>query len=291
MEFVSPQVILLAETSLDQTGLDDFLSLLNATDFQFQKEKPAETLIEVAGRACYKSFVPKLNPNVNRIRQGNKNYIKNILDQRHGSVLEHASVTLAFLNVSRIVTHELVRHRSGMAYSQESLRFVRFNDLKMYYPEAFEVPFLSHLQAALEKIGVMFGPEKAPNWAYEKAEYLFHIFKATSDTLESIQREIASQLMLDRLPEDFHIKKTITSAIRRLAPEGLATNLIATGNHRAWRHIIQTRTAPGAEEEIRLIFNSVAETLSFHYPAIYQDMIEEKQPFGPPAISFKNEKV
>ena len=38
-------------------------------------------------------------------------------------------------NVSRVATHELVRHRAGVAVSQESLRFVRLDDLPFWFPE------------------------------------------------------------------------------------------------------------------------------------------------------------
>ena len=38
-------------------------------------------------------------------------------------------------NVSRVVTHELVRHRPGTAVSQESLRFVRLTDIPFWFPD------------------------------------------------------------------------------------------------------------------------------------------------------------
>ena len=43
-----------------------------------------------------------------------------------------------FRNVSRVFTHELVRHRAGSAFSQESLRYVRLTDIGFRVPPALE---------------------------------------------------------------------------------------------------------------------------------------------------------
>lgn len=51
-----------------------------------------------------------------------------------GSVIEHHVTNWIFADVSRVFTHELVRHRVGTAFSQESLRYVRLNDLGLWLP-------------------------------------------------------------------------------------------------------------------------------------------------------------
>src|SRR5207244_11996269 len=55
---------------------------------------------------------------------GNKLYLDYILEVGHGSVLEHAVWNFVITGVSRTLTHELVRHRAGWAYSQLSQRYV-----------------------------------------------------------------------------------------------------------------------------------------------------------------------
>jgi len=62
----------------------------------------SEFLIELAGRSCYRSFGVGLNPNVTKVRDNPRDYLQNVLEKGDGSILEHASVTFAFLNVSRI---------------------------------------------------------------------------------------------------------------------------------------------------------------------------------------------
>lgn len=72
----------------------------------------AQKIIETAGRTCYDSF-----------GQGRDSdeYAEHILEVGHGSVLEHAQYTFFITGVSRGMTHELVRHRIGVAISQRCL--------------------------------------------------------------------------------------------------------------------------------------------------------------------------
>ena len=90
--------------------------------------------MEFGGRLCYRSWEPGLNPNVTKVRTDQDEYLRNILKQKHGSVLEHISYSFVFHNVSRVLTHELVRHRAGTAISQESMRFVRLDDHAVLVP-------------------------------------------------------------------------------------------------------------------------------------------------------------
>ena len=133
MQVVEPRVYLLAETKLydgpklyglpvtiednpHPASYTDWLKDLDALEVlpNLSGTDP-EALIELAARRCYKSFKPGLNPNVNKVRTDSKEYHRNILSSRHGSVLEHATCTWAFEYVSRVFTHELVRNRSGAA--------------------------------------------------------------------------------------------------------------------------------------------------------------------------------
>jgi thymidylate synthase (FAD) len=258
MQFKTPAVINLANTTLNMIGVEEFYKELGVKK-SVVKHKSAddgEILSEIAGRMCYKSFEPGLNKNVTKVRQGNKNYINNILESKHGSVLEHSSSTFAFLNVSRVFTHEIVRHRVGTAFSQESLRYVRLTDLSAYLPDCFEEHGL----------------------AEDMMDYFYDAEKA--------QRKLAEITKVDEL--GFKMKKILTSAFRRFAPIGLQTNIIVTGNHRAWRHIIEQRCNEHAEEEIRKVVFQVANFMKINFDSFYQDM---ELDFGNQFAYFKNSKV
>jgi thymidylate synthase (FAD) len=103
-----PVVYLVGRQQVDQGVVDRFLGDHGAA-WQTDTEVGGEHLAEIAGRLCYMSYA-KPRPG------GNKTYINHILEVGHGSVLEHAVWNLIFTGVSRSLTHELVRHRSGWGY-------------------------------------------------------------------------------------------------------------------------------------------------------------------------------
>lgn len=263
MHVVEPKAIIMADTMThDDMGMDEFLTRIGATEAGWSlpdAESGGEQLVEVAGRTCYKSFGIDLNKNLTKVRTNHEEYIGNILKTHHGSVLEHATTTVGLINVSRILTHELVRHRAGCAYSQESMRFVRLEDVGMYIPSCISED--------------------------EEAEA---IFKSQCVSAEKAYIALTKRLIRDDMP--FAKKKEITSAIRRIAPSGHSTNIVVTANHRAWRHLIELRTAEGAEEEIRLVFHDIACQFVQRYPAFYQDMHLDEGNFLVP-VMFDNSKI
>src|SRR5688572_10027416 len=91
-----------------------------------------ERLAEFAGRLCYMS---QRNP----ANRSTREYLENIKKQGHGSVLEHATYSLLLEGVSRSLTHELVRHRAGFAYSQLSQRYVDESEACFVVPPAIEI--------------------------------------------------------------------------------------------------------------------------------------------------------
>src|SRR5256885_2727034 len=72
----------------------------------------------------------------NPANRATREYLENIKKQGHGSVLEHADYSLLLEGVSRSLTHELVRHRAGFAYSQLSQRYVDESDANFVVPPA-----------------------------------------------------------------------------------------------------------------------------------------------------------
>jgi thymidylate synthase (FAD) len=241
-----PAVFLIARPSLELDGMRGYLRdvggeswLQRRLEESGEQANAGELLVEFAGRACYRSWEPGLNPNVSKVRTDQREYFANILRSAHGSVLEHANYSFALRNVSRTLTHELVRHRAGSAFSQESLRYVRLVDIGFRVPPSLE-PLRERVLAIVEQ-------------------------------LEEFQVSAAQQLGVDAEGVPFHVKKEVTSALRRLAPIGLSTDIIWTANVRTLRHVIEMRTAEGAEEELRLVFDKVAQLMRAEAPGLFQD--------------------
>jgi thymidylate synthase (FAD) len=97
------------------------------------------------------------------------------------------------------------------------------------------------------------------------------------EQLEEFQLSAAEQLDIDNGEMPFHMKKEITSALRRLAPTGLSTDILWTANIRTLRHVVEMRTAPGAEEELRLVFDLVAEKMKQEAPGLFQDFTRDEE--------------
>lgn len=287
---VVPKVFHLAQTEMDWWGLESYLNHVGAADWTSDTPDSAAYLAEVAGRSCYRSFGVGLNKNVTRVREGNENYIGNsILGQKHGSVLEHASSTFALCDVSRILTHEIVRHRQGTAFSQESGRYIRIDEMSYYMPEAFRDE--AFLESVYEDL-VAAGHTSLPFASWRSgiiAEYHSVMTRASTAALDFEQ-----MMGLDHV-KDFGKKKKIQSSLRRCVPNGSTNNIIVTANHRAWRYIVSARTSSAAEEEIRLVQYKVFEILRNMHPSIYQDAVLESDPDSLPSdvpvVVFKNEKV
>src|SRR3989440_9400884 len=246
MHETSPEVFLIARPSIDVDGMRGYLRDVGGESWLERRLSESdgqpnggELLVEFGGRACYRSWEPGLNPNVTKVRTDQREYFANILRSAHGSVLEHANYSLAIRNVSRVMTHELVRHRAGSVFSQESLRYVRLVDIGFRVPPALE-PLRERVVSIVEQ-------------------------------LEEFQVSAAAALRLDDAGVPFHVKKEVTSAMRRLAPIGLSTDIIWTANVRTLRHVIEMRTAEGAEEELRLVFDKIAALMQREAPGLFQD--------------------
>lgn len=241
---VHPKAFLIAETKVDYAAMDHALLRLGVDGWASDGGTDADVLTEFAGKSCYMSFDKNLNLNLTKVGgRPNSAYIQDgIIGNKHGSVLEHSTVTFFLTNVSRVVTHELVRHRAGTAFSQTSGRYVRSDSVDVYLPD---------------ELGV-----------YPEAVAVFQ--RAVREMEENIAELVEITGIEDMT--DFGLKKRLTSAFRRLIGNGQANHLVMTANHRAWRHIIEMRTSVHAEEEIRVIMSDVAQQLKDKFPTIYGDM-------------------
>lgn len=63
--------------------------------------------------------------------------LEQVLKLGHTSVIEHASFTFAISDVSRSLTHQLVRHRIA-SYSQQSQRYVNLNEPNYVIPPSIQ---------------------------------------------------------------------------------------------------------------------------------------------------------
>ena len=208
-----------------------------------------DNIAEFAGRACYQSF-HKPNPNT----AANKDYMANILDQGHYSVLEHGSVTFYIEGVSRSLTHELVRHRH-LSYSQLSQRYVNVEDTEFVIPPALQENW-----------------DEATGWLDENNA---HTTVGDEVVLAGTHATEVYAALVDTLEAKGLDRKRAREAARAVMPNMTETKIVVTGNLRAWRDFLQKRHSVHADREIQALAAEILKHLRAYAPHAVQDIPEE----------------
>ncbi len=93
-----------------------------------------EKVVAAAARICYSN---KCGADLmdNFSQQEVENFIARLVNYGHMSPFEHASFTFAVDGVSRALSHQLVRHRIGVSFSQKSQRYVKEKQFEYVTPD------------------------------------------------------------------------------------------------------------------------------------------------------------
>jgi thymidylate synthase (FAD) len=196
-----------------------------------------ERLAEFAGRLCYMS---QRNP----ANRSTSEYLENIKKQAHGSVLEHANYSLLLEGVSRSLTHELVRHRAGFAYSQLSQRYVDESVADFVIPPA------------------IIGDDAV------EARWRTQMEDAQKTYVALVEQLMERYSWVD---DRVHRRKMAREAARGVLPNSTETKILATANVRAWRSMLELRGGEGAELEIRRLAVAIVHILKNEAPAFFSD--------------------
>ena len=216
-----------------------------------------EILVSFYAKLCYAALTTRKNENISKVRDIRANLLGTI-QSGHGSVFEHCYLNFTVTNCSRVFTHELVRHRVGTSFSQTSGRYVRS-----------------------DKLDLVIDPILDP--------VADEILEAQS-FLEGWYRRVVEKMGLNEEDLPFDRKKKITSALRRMMPNGQANEIGFGVNLRTLRNTLVARTSRHAEWEIRLIFNQISNLVRHKYPALFADESREEVD-GLPEITFSTDKL
>ncbi len=94
----------------------------------------ADTMAALAARVCYSSLsVEEIEFN----QDEKERLIKRVIKSGHHSVVEHISFTYAIEGISRVATHQLVRHRVA-SYSQQSHRYTKIKPTSFVVPDSIK---------------------------------------------------------------------------------------------------------------------------------------------------------
>ena len=244
---IEPSVYLLGKQVVNDGELDRFLAD-HGVSWETDSEIAGEVLTESAGRICYMSFA-KPRPG------GNSAYLHHIKEVGHGSVLEHAVWNLLFTGVSRSLTHELIRHRAGMAYSQLSQRYVDESVAEYVEPDV-----------------IANDPELHAIWL----DAVTHAHGAYVKLAEKLNAKLtdpktATAAMLPPDSDRTTRRKTARQAARSVLPNATETKIFVTANARALRHFLEQRGSKFAEPEIRKLANKLLDLLQSESPNLFGD--------------------
>jgi len=255
MKYMSePKVYLVTRPAVDWEQVEAFLAdegVPPVPESIRAGEDPSTAVVEISARLCYMSY--------GRGRRDIADFIDNLLSSKDGSVFEHVNYGFVFTGVSRSLTHELVRHRAGFAYSQRSQRYVDESEGAFVLPPAV----VDQMTDTDEARGVLLD-------ALEKAS---ESYKEMVDALEKALPAERFEVARDQ-------RKAVRQAARAVLPNATETKIFVTANVRAWRHFIEMRGAVFADWEIRGLAIRVLEILQQEAPLLFGDFTVSDLPDG-----------
>jgi thymidylate synthase (FAD) len=117
-------------------------------------------LVYTACRTCYSELEPQdifgraTTGTVASAKQ--QDLVRRVIESGHGSTIEHVVFTFAISGVTRTLSHQLVRHRAGVAFDQQSQRYLKYKEPSYMVPgsitdadEAIRERFLDEMQGSL----------------------------------------------------------------------------------------------------------------------------------------------
>lgn len=280
-----PKVYLVSRPTLVRDQFDQFLAdndLEWPTPFE---GTDAETLVELAGRCCYMSFGKKAGS------KSNKAYIDNLIGLNregiaHGAVVEHPHYSFLVTGGGRGFSHEQVRHRVGVAYSQLSTRYCDYEregkDEGTWDP-GFTVPALAQLSDRTR--------EKFESVLRQSQQFYCELLPMIEGDLQS-NPEFAA--MLEKMPQRdrrLALRKAARGAARDVLPIASEAIMTITMNVRtAWNAGV-ARASIHADGAIRGIYVQILRIMQKEFPTVFEEVRFEKIWDGSDVAVFPREKL
>jgi thymidylate synthase (FAD) len=222
-----PKVFVIGWTNFDVAGVSHYLRHEDKHwNWVAGNGSHYEGLLEVAGRVCYASLDNPRGKTTDTYLQ------ESIVQHKHESVIEHATINFLIADLPRSVLMELSRHRVGVALSFESTRFT-FDNMRVVMPP------LIREQSARRAV-LQF------RWQLEELGY--------SPDLKRKKR------------------KRIVEAARGHLPNEQGCDGVWTANLRALRHIMLLRSHPDADLSFREFVCQLWEPTIELFPSVFADM-------------------
>ena len=245
----NPSVYLVTKPAINWPQIANFFEEENVPpipDSVRAGDDESAAVIEISARMCYMSY--------GRGRRDITDFINNLLSSKDGSVFEHVNYGLIVTGVSRSLTHELVRHRAGFAYSQRSQRYVDETEGTFVIPPALssERDFTKEARKVLD-------------------DALIHAAESYTELVTALEKSLPKSIFDSNTDR----RKAIRQAARSVLPNATETKIFITANVRALRHFIELRGANFADWEIRFLAIEILKLLRVEAPLLFGDFLIE----------------
>lgn len=222
----------------------------------------ATKLGSFAAKGCYDSFGE--NGRANEANQ------RAILEHQHGSVLEHINFSLFIEGITRGLSLESNRHRQ-LAVSQRSTRYTAEEDAAIVLE-----PFFAKIYKKYEPYLTDPNKEDLSDFpgTFDIDEFNFIVSHITSleTSMNAYERDVIWLEKMNPLNlSGFDLRKWARGKARNQLPHALETRITYTGNLRAWRWFIESRSDKHAEPEIRRLADVILQTLRNEAPVYFED--------------------
>lgn len=192
------------------------------------------------------------------------NFIEHKMNMNHTSPLEHVSFTFELNGVSRALTHQLVRHRTGK-YSQQSQRYVKFGQFEYVIPP--NIAKDPELKARF--IEEMERDQEAYDFFVDKL-ITNQIRDCSLDVVDPTNHEIFRKLN-PKLYSKF--EKLAIEDARYVFPNSACSNITCTMDLHNFRHFYALRNCVHAQWEIRQLAKLMGQVINEVIPfATYKAM-------------------
>lgn len=265
-----PKVYLVTKPSVDWEQVEAFLAdegVPGVSESIRAGDDQSAAIAEVSARLCYMSY--------GRGRRDIRDFINNLLRSKDGSVFEHINYGFAFTGVSRSLTHELVRHRAGFAFSQRSQRYVDEAGGRFVVPPALAID----------------DDERMSSGTSEAMDILEDALANASRSYDALVKSLHNAIPREQFESATDHRKAVRQTARAVLPNATETKIFVTANVRAWRHFIEMRAAVFADREIRNLAIMVLDVLQREAPLLFGDFIIDELPDGTKTATPKYSKV
>lgn len=238
-----------------------------------------EEVVAQAAKLCYShvgvdGIMEKLTP------EKIEKFVDHLATIGHESPLEHVNFTFAIEGISRVTTHQLVRHRLA-SYSQQSQRYVKLDQFEYIIPPAIAnntvakeifIEAMEKDQEAYDKI--------VATLLYNKLAGIEHISKLAECTKELRDENpdipiISNEMILERLYEKFPkiysaLEKECIEDARYVFPNACETKIVCTMNARSLLHFFNVRCCNRAQWEIRAMADEMLKECKKVAPTLFK---------------------